>query len=376
MMRLELDLWRIHNPDGIKVVASLIFDRPFAGELTFLLGRNLSIESIDGGQECGIEAVDEFYRQANKITVSIPNEIIKLEFCYSGRPEGWFNFLTNDVFAVNSYSAWYPDKISLGDADVLVRFHDTSFAHVVNAKYDDIGQFWQYRPKDFDCNILAFKKPKSLRDDALDLFYIDGEGAGMAAKAYFTAYMEAAEFCIDLFGSPLLEKNVLVVVPEGSGGGVGYCRKNLIVLSGFMSDISIARHIIAHEIAHFWCKGAAADTWEDWLNETTAEWAALLFEIRSGRTAIFDAAVKGKLSKNRDLPAIKTPDGSRPDGVHDKGVCLFYRVYEKYGYVAIVEMLRIFCNLSVKTTDSYILALRTKFNPDIAAMIDSGVDLV
>ncbi len=60
----------------------------------------------------------------------------------------------------------------------------------------------------------------------------------------------------------------------------------------------------AHELAHEWCSGANCVSWEDWLNETTAEWSMLLYCLDRGKTDIFDAMIgehmaKAPANKNR-----------------------------------------------------------------------------
>ncbi|MCL2409173.1 MAG: hypothetical protein FWC96_06105 [Oscillospiraceae bacterium] len=370
-MTVNLDLYR--HGEEINVAAHVLFSDSFSGELSFLLSRKMKIESAFASfGECTVEIAesDELFRKANKVSVSIPQKTQELRINYSGQPEGYHTFVNDMVFAVNYYSAWYPDEISTGSADLAVRFHDNFYTHVVNASYSESEKSWEYRPKDFDCNILAYKDAKSIQNDLLCLLYI-GDNDELA-KVYFDAYTNAAEFCADLFETNRLSKCTLAVLPDGNAHD-GYCRESLIVLGGFIDDPSYARHLLAHEIAHNWCAGADFNTWEDWLNETTAEWTSLLFLLHSGNADKFNSVIADKFQKCKNSPAIKTPDGSRPEGVHDKGTLLFYRIYQQYGYDAISKMLRLFDVLTEKTTENYIASIRENLSSDIADIIVTGI---
>lgn len=116
--------------------------------------------------------------------------------------------------------------------------------------------------------------------------------------------------------------------------------------------------MFAHETAHIWCSGANVETWEDWLNETTAEWSALLFTLHKKDPELFDEFLKPKLARYEKLPPIKTRDGSRPEGVHDKGTVLFYRIYQKFGYETMKKVVRCFADLEEKNTANFLTKLR------------------
>jgi hypothetical protein len=365
---VNLDLSR--DDELIHVTAHILFGTSVSGNFSFLLGQSMNIESIyTSNNECKYEIIDINvpFRQMNKISVAIPNKSAEIWVRYSGKPEGYHTFNNNVIFAVNIYSAWYPDEISIGKADIKVKFHDTYYTYVVNANYNKTEQVWEYRPRDVDCNILAYKDPKLLQNDFVDILYVSDDDD--LANLYFDAYIKAAAFCMSLFETNRFSKGTLAVLPDGNGYN-GYFRQSLIVVDGFTNDLSYVQHLLAHEIAHYWCRGADAFTWEDWLNETTSEWTALLFQLYNGNMEQFNAVIKDTLQRYDDLPPIKTKDGSRPEGVHDKGTILFYNIYRQYGYETISKMLQLFDALAEKTTENFIMSIRRELSPDIAKMIE------
>lgn len=80
------------------------------------------------------------------------------------------------------------------------------------------------------------------------------------------------DFFIHTFGQVSGTKIQFVYAPRSRGSF--YSRKGYAVIGG-RSEVT-KFNTLAHEIAHFWWTGADSSTWEDWLNESFAEYAALL----------------------------------------------------------------------------------------------------
>lgn len=155
----------------------------------------------------------------------------------------------------------------------------------------------------------------------------------------------------------------------------GYFTPNVIVSTAMPDDMERLSHWLAHEVAHSWCMGAPMD-WNDWLNETTAEWSALLWELSRGNKPLFERKIEE--AKGRLIPGgvIKTPDGSRPPDVHHRGVLLFYLLYKVYGEKAVAHLLTIFQQLPLpKTTEKYLAAVR-EYNAGIARDIEKALEMV
>ena len=370
-MQVAIDLYR--DADSMKAEATLVFSAAVADNFSFVLSSSLSIDAISTNGKSldfNVESADDSFRSLNKITVLLQEKADAINILYSGKPEGYHTIVDDDVFAVNFYSAWYPVCINTEIAAYTVRFHDDYYTHMVNAAYDTDEKLWLYQPRDFDCNILAYKTASSLSDEKLTLYY-SGE-INSLAKMYFDAYSNAAAFCESIYTTKRLKKSTLAILPKGNAYD-GYCRSSLIVLGGFVDNENYVRHLVAHEIAHNWCIGADF-TWEDWLNETTAEWTALLYELKSGNSAEFNNLINKAISSARSMPPIRTADGSRPDGVHVKGTALFYEVYTKHGYDAVAAMLKIFDELETKTTEAFIREISSQLGSEIASIITSGID--
>ncbi len=89
---------------------------------------------------------------------------------------------------------------------------------------------------------------------------------------------------------------------------------------------------------------------------------------------MFEACLAGAKNYYKESPVIKTPDLKRPaEGVHSRGVMLFYEIYRKYGAEKIIKILQILSGLNVKTTDIFLAELKNQMDDDIPAVIERGL---
>ncbi|WP_206109621.1 hypothetical protein, partial [Paenibacillus apii] len=153
------------------------------------------------------------------------------------------------------------------------------------------------------------------------------------------------------------------------GETIGYCRNNLIVMGSIEVVNSEVARLFAHELAHYWCHGADSSTWEDWLNETFAEHSALLLiEDKYGEEA-YNNRIRYHNEEADAAPAIRTPDGRRPHGVHSKGTVMIQNLRKLYGRDKVFELIRIFEVLNPKTTDQFVAEVRIKLGDEISNYI-------
>lgn len=159
-----------------------------------------------------------------------------------------------------------------------------------------------------------------------------------------------------------------------------YYRKELMVFdrcslnADSTKNRSAAIYMIAHEIGHNWFTGADTSTWEDWLNETGANWASLLYALNIEDSELFKYILKLETTGYEKMPIIRSPDGRRPDnGVHSRGTALFYAVYQKFGREAVLSALQLLAYLTVFTTNDYLNRLNDE-RPEIGIFIENRLN--
>lgn len=352
-----IDLWK--DDSGITVTANIRFSHPLDGNYSFYIAEGFVIDNINDG----ISLV-EYESHADKLEFRAPTKrlevkssgIKELFLTYHGKVTSWHTLYEQDILAVNLYTAWYPTDLSI-HTKYIVKVHLDDTFYVVNGRYDEIEKLWYYQPLDYDVNIIALRKYEITEGKNVALYYYGKENTG-AVMPYYENYNKIVDYYTALYGSSKLDKTNIVILPEENEYG-GYFRKALIVFDGIREDYDEIVHTLAHEIAHSWCQGARTDSWEDWLNETFAEWSALLFELEVNHNLNkFNAIILEKANSiTEDLP-IKTKDLSRPEEVHDNGVLQLYKLFQTNGANSIKKILRAFDTLKEKTTDNLIGILK------------------
>ncbi len=374
--------------DSFEAEAHIEFDNGNTKELSFILNNDLNISSITSPDNdisfSESEVFEPMFRPlSRKITVTGSAPMSEVYIKYSGsihfdeaNKKNWHNEITKDFVSLSWYSVWFPEDLSVDiSADkVIVKNGHKWF--IVKAEYDEKNDVWIYGNKGFDgYNIAAYAKDKlqTVSSSHMDIYFIDESVKDSAQKCVDT-YNEIIQYYNELlFDKKEISKlDVVCAYPYIKTGGA-YRRKDLMWCVSPENDEFKRTYLFAHETAHIWCSGADCGSWEDWLNETTADWSALLFALYKNNTALFDNILKPKIKQYDKLPAIKTADGSRSAGVHDKGTVLFYQVYQKYGYDTMAEIVRCFSRLECKNTQNFLDELRKIGLQGAADIIENGI---
>jgi hypothetical protein len=373
---LNINLSFEHN--AIHVLAKFILNKDVAG-ICFALNETLEISKMtDENGNRYIPLCEDlnlrFHPKLKKYTITPERNVNEIMVEYRGSINNRsHNIITNDCVALNWYSTWYPQKpldiISNTFSDTTVIINNIEDYKVIKGVKD--GNIWAYKPLDYDVNVIAIRNYNEVKYDSLSFSYLKNYENTLSEK-YKEYLRKIIDYYRNIYKFETLPPIDIVVLPNTNPYD-GYTRGNLIVLGGFCGDITRAIRLIAHEIAHVWCTGADVCSWEDWLNETFAEWSALLFIFDNLGISEFEKIINSHRKDN--LPPIKTVDGSRPaNGVHDRGTILLYELYLLHGKDLIVELLQTFSKLKNKTTADFLSALRNNNLSYAANYIKNNLD--
>jgi len=366
--------------NNIDVNAKIVFHEPL-NEVNLILNNSLNINKIENNV-CSIqwektgEFIPEFRVNSQKIKVISEHPITELTITYYGTVSSWYNVLTDEIKALSFYSVWFPQELPFGiDQDEVIIEKGEEFFIVKGEFYSDKNT-WHYGGKGFDpFNIIAYKKSvlKTVSNDFLNIYYVDH-----SIKKHAQKTGEVYKDIIDFYNNKLFYEKELPVLdipcifPALKTGG-GYQRNGLMFATDLGNDDLYLQWFLAHETAHNWCQGANAYSWEDWLNETTAEWAFLLYALHKDKNELFQWSIEPKIKNVDKYPSIKTADGSRPQGVHEKGTVLFYKIYKKFNQDVIEKMVRGFTNLEIKDTENFIKMVGKEIGQEVAQEIIKGI---
>lgn len=323
-----------------KLLASvkILLNNPFKN-ISFILNNSLVIGKIESSKypvkwDKTEEEKPEFRSLSQKIEVSCEHPITDLLITYCGSiNDSWYNVITEEIKALSWYSVWFPQNLPFENIEDEVIIEDSEDMFVVKGTFNKGKKIWNYGGKGYEpFNIIAYKKDvlRVVSNEYINIYYIDPKIEKYANKTE-QVYKDILRF----YNGNLFERHKLPILdiacvsPAITVGG-GYRRKDLMYCTTLgENDIELA-WLLAHETAHEWCNGAAVETWEDWLNETTAEWASLLYALNNNDNDLFHFIADKKLEEINNYPPIKTIDGSRPNGVHDKGTILFYNLGQDF----------------------------------------------
>ncbi|WP_412891884.1 hypothetical protein [Beduini sp.] len=341
---------------------------------SFALGATLEVFHFKNNQTEVFPVVEpyefQFRPPMKKYTLSKLEKGI-LSFEYYGILEGNLLFMQEEIYHFSLYNGWYPIGFDVMEEYELTVKCEEAYK-LINGCFDSDARCWHYTTQNqslVDCNIMLINKAKAhcLENDGISLYYFNDEYKKIL-QLFFEEYTSIYQFYLSLYQNNKLNFNTIVFLPKKFQLGA-YKRDNLIVFSEVSKDLKKEIHKLAHEMAHAYAVGADMHSWEDWLNETHAEWSALLYE-EEYHPAYFEHLIQIKKENYQGDWRLNPKDGHRPNDVHETGTLLYYKIYQKYGSEAIRTLLRAFDRSEEKQTTAFLNMLMEE-EPKLAKEIDS-----
>ncbi len=348
-------------------------------DLKLILNEGLTLNKITDEKGNEIPFHEEFnvnamfIQSGKRVTLEIPNGTNLITMIYSGKVSGWHNTISDTYIALNFYSAWYPI------------FEDYNMAITKKVTVKNISDFtvlkgikcegdWKYESNDFDCNILAFKDWNIISleniNPKLNIYFKSSKIKEV--KLLAESFSDIINYFTELLGvESNINKAFDIIISKSDEGG--YCREGLIVLSDLSGTRIDVDAFLAHECGHIWSKGADANSWEDWLNETFAEVLSLCFIKKRYGIEAYMNRINYIRKIAEKSPQIKSENGERPEGVHFKGTYLMHRLSERFGEDKITEIAKLFVRTQHKTSENLLKEVKLKVGEDVAKFIEDNL---
>jgi aminopeptidase N len=148
--------------------------------------------------------------------------------------------------------------------------------------------------------------------------------------------------------------------------GGGYARKGFIVLPPEEKPDEESFRYIAHEIAHLWWMHAPSASWEDWLNESFAEYSALMALRERFDDKTFREFLGRKGERIKDLPPIlglRREDEKAFDVLYNKGPLILSKLESRVGKQSFIRILREWSARKVRLTSEFMSVLGCVSSP-------------
>jgi len=325
-------------------------------------GNNLSSYVFDTSEVYPLPYVPE----GRVLTLNLSEPLYKgqqtaFEFRYSGYITAWpqwlANVVTEDWVELGLYLPWFPYNHEYGDftfaveVDCDTAYRIRSFGSPVRSG-NKRGFQWPYPVNDIVLVASRDLKTESIQQEGrvVKVHYVTvGDSTAHRLANDLSRILNTYE---SWFGSSQLPEVTLIQSAREKGGG--YARPGLIVLGGLEDQAYADKHegwfrYISHEAGHLWWHGAPVDNWEDWLNESFAEYSALLAVREVFGEQSFQRrldTMRKKISGTRPIWGINR-EGSSVDesreieiALYSKGPVLLNELSEKIGNTHFLALCR------------------------------------
>ncbi|MFW6282197.1 MAG: M1 family aminopeptidase [bacterium] len=379
-------------------------------EVIFYLYHELEIEKLKGKRIKSyiIEAekfnCSSFNYPGQKVKVMLDKPLAKgdklnIEMSYSGhfnskgiKFEGGedqeiiqLNRIENGFVELGMYAPWFPFfenylEPAIFNLNIVI---DDGYKVVSRPQViKDNGNYIIEQEDPFgDCTIIAFNNFKCFEFNNADIkssvYYINEEHKETAINS-----KELTEKLINYynsqFGKTARDRVNIVITPRKNGGH--YCRPGLLVYSAEIagsSELKLFRNL-GHEIAHFWWNKAEFTSWEDWLNESFANYSVLKAVRNYYGIDKYNEIIDKYQENAKNLPPIR---GLKRDTSQEtfltlycKGTLKLLELEKMLGESKQLKLLRKVHQNEIKTTSEFLELLRNFSSTQIAEKFNKMLD--
>ena len=379
---------------ALRATATISLAPPFSGitSAEFLLHRQLGITALVGPEVAGYQ-IDTltpssipWIPNAARITVSFErplDEDQRTEFSveYGGVLDTWSQWSANvigeDWTELGLYFPWFPyfgEEYGPFTYEVVAEVPDRFVVQGLG-EAERIDGSWRLHATEpvRDIVLVSAEGIRTRQVEAngfqVQLHYAELEEP--EAERLGEEVVRVLQTYAEWFGPPEAQQFTLVESRREVGGG--YAREGLVVLSRLNALMSTEAYpdllrYLAHEVAHLWWHAAPTNTWEDWLNESFAEYSALLLLKTRFGEAEFRGRIDAKQIAAQGVPAIwgfdrsdtSTEEKSRQvtNILYSAGPVTLNELAERISHQSFIEWCRRVAEQNVASTSQALEMLR------------------
>jgi Peptidase family M1 domain len=261
---------------------------------------------------------------------------------------------------------WFPIHQSIGRFNfnyrISIKTDEPSFQLVSNGRSTRKGKGWVVESKapDFDIDLVLSEtlKVESYRQGGYNLQVVSKNLSEEASATLLATMKETLDFYNSSFGSGDAQREVTAVFrpfPPIEGQG-GYFRKGYFILprTESVQDLIFP---ISHELAHYWWLNANQQN--AWLNESFAEYSAMLALRKQQGVEAFNKLLEQKKNNSVNLPPVYGFDRTKnrqvtPGVFYRKGVVKLSELESELGEQKFLDFLRQVAIAKIRDTDQLI----------------------
>jgi len=280
-------------------------------------------------------------------------------------------FTSLNGFEIGMYTAWLPTELSNGNFNysLTIQVPDGYKLLGNGAILHQGSNQWRLTSNSrlFDIPIIVSNRIETvLFETGANTIEINHFGKSTQELSQLNTDIEAILTLFnDYFGQSIQSGTIrFAFVPRDDVAS--YSRKGFIAINTSGSDIA-KFSTLAHEIGHFWWTGSDSSLWEDWLNESFAEFSALTAIKQKYGEVAFKKRLKSYDKVSQNSPAVWGIDRTSDIAtllLYRKGPVILENTRLRLGDEKFKMLLRTLVSLDDKSTENFLnkLALLTSVN--------------
>jgi hypothetical protein len=287
-----------------------------------------------------------------------------LKFAINGKWET--NRITRDWTELGIYAPWYP---YFNNAKVTYELTINIVGDYELISIGDLKKETNYKlvckTPQISILLLVANKFNSLisPDNTINVHWPDG-----LADQYPKHLLEISQdiyFSLTEMLEPTNESKINMIIANRNKAG-GYVRRNYIIMQNKekLGDNEGLFKWLSHEFGHIWWYKADTNTWQDWLNESYAEYYSLqIIKKYKGENA-YQSIIHKKEKTSENKPPIKEISRRSDDAytvLYDKGCLLLISLANFVGEAEFLEFNKELLKLKELNTNNWLELLKTKF---------------
>jgi len=306
------------------------------------------------------------------------DETALIQFEYSGNVTEWpvesANVITPEWVELGMYMPWFPLQYEDGPSNLTFTLKVTcpagyQVASLGRSSFQDGAWFFNWPHPTSDIVVAAGPtlEPHEFSSAPNHVLLNASTFSEGAAAHLGEDLLWSLERFAGWFGPTRPSDFTLIESLRPLGGG--YARRGLVVLGGiteqeYNEQREAYLRYLAHEAAHAWWWQASTNSWEDWLNESFAEYSALMAVRERFGAETFERFLTRKQERANDLGPVRgfsRADGATPEKrsaieriLYDKGPLLLHALAERIGYTRFLELCRAMLWSGVTTTAHFL----------------------
>ncbi|MGE8299670.1 MAG: M1 family aminopeptidase [Sphingobacterium paramultivorum] len=331
-------------------------------DIQFYINKNSEIRSLDYGNKAIKYEILEVIEDLKKVSIQngFPSKFdLYISYSYP------LDRIENKVFAYNPnwielslYTGWFPVNIEDKNYSYRLEFSVPKNYEIIgngDIKEESQNTIIVNNNNHFDIPLVLSNRFQRFKSYNTKIKFFSVQLSSEKIREIKESSSAMYNFYQSNYGNSLTESLVITVNPFEHD--MSYARRGFISLSLLDGYGLIDKKVLAHEIAHLWWQNAKTGVWEDWLNESFAEYSTLKWLEKTFSPEIFAKQLRKyeeAYKKTTKISQTKTGDSNWHSVAYYKGPYILYQLEKNIGEEKMLKFMRMVHENKISTTEKLI----------------------